>query len=255
MTTASSGIETLDQHRRMFLRGAASATGLALAGLAVAGAVGCGRGRPEKEEREGRGEGREAAKGEVADEAEVTPGEDLMQEHGVLERVLLIYDEAARRIDHGDDLDPALLAAAAGLIHRFVEDYHEKQEEDFVFPRLEAAGRETALVAVLRRQHARGRAVTDEILRRAAAGRPDAALGVLLRAFERMYRPHAAREDTVLFPAFRQVVGGSGYLELGEKFEEREHEVFGERGFEDAVAEVARIEAALGLADLDRFTP
>jgi hypothetical protein len=31
-------------------------------------------------------------------EAEVTPGEDLMQEHGVLERILLIYDESARRI-------------------------------------------------------------------------------------------------------------------------------------------------------------
>ena len=42
-----------------------------------------------------------------------------------------------------------------------------------------------------------------------------------LRAFGRMYRPHAAREDTVLFPAFRDVVGRAAYRELGEQFEEQ----------------------------------
>jgi hemerythrin-like domain-containing protein len=76
-----------------------------------------------------------------------------------------------------------------------------------------------------------------------------------MRAFERMYRPHAAREDTVVFPAFRDVIGGKGYHELGEQFEEEEHKRFGEHGFENVVAEVARLEAALGIADLARFTP
>ena len=32
-------------------------------------------------------------------EEEVSPAEDLMREHGVLKRVLLIYEEAIRRID------------------------------------------------------------------------------------------------------------------------------------------------------------
>lgn len=258
-------VEERETERRRFLKSAVSATGIALAGVVMLGAAGCGPARPEKEEADEKGGG--AAKDakeekrathvrdEDADEAEVTPGEDLMQEHGVLERILLIYDEAAQRIDRRQDLDPAQLAAAAGIVHRFVEEYHEKQEEDFVFPRLEATNREVALVAVLRRQHARGREVTDEILRRAGTGKPDAALGGLLRAFERMYRPHAAREDTVLFPAFREVVGGIAYLELGEKFEDREHEMFGEHGFESAVAEVAKIEAALDIADLAKFTP
>ena len=69
-----------------------------------------------------------------------------------------------------------------------------------------------------------------------------------------MYRPHAAREETVLFPAFREVVGRSGYRELGEEFEEKEHQLFGERGFEHNVSEIARLEAALGIHDLARFT-
>ena len=69
-------------------------------------------------------------------------------------------------------------------------------EEQFVFPRLQAAQREVALVSVLLRQHQRGREVTDETLRLAATGKPSQELARLLRAFERMYRPHAAREGS-----------------------------------------------------------
>lgn len=188
------------------------------------------------------------------EEAEVTPGEDLMQEHGVLERVLLIYDEAARRIAQNENFDVALVARAASIIKSFVEDYHEKNEERFVFPRLEAAKREVPLVATLREQHARGRAVTGEIIGLAARA-PTPELSRALGAFARMYRPHAAREDTVLFPAFRDVIGRSGYRELGERLEDDEHERFGPHGFEKVVAEVAEIEQALGIGDLARMTP
>src|SRR5690606_27849195 len=127
--------------------------------------------------------------------AEVTPGEDLMQEHGVLERLLLIYDEAARRIEVGEPLEMAGLADAASSVRRFVEEYHEMLEEQLVFPRLEAAEREVELIAVLRVQHQRGRAITDRVLRLTKASKPAAELSRLLGAFSRMYRPHAARED------------------------------------------------------------
>jgi hemerythrin-like domain-containing protein len=189
-----------------------------------------------------------------SEEAEVTPGEDLMQEHGVLERILLLYDEAARRLDRNEALDVTVITTAAGIVRRFVEEYHEKLEEQFVFPRLEAAKRETDLVATLRRQHQRGREVTEEIMKLANAP-VSADLARALRGFIRMYRPHAAREDTVLFPAFRSVVGRGAYRELGEKFEEQEHERFGEHGFEKTVAEVAKLETALSIGDLASFTP
>jgi hemerythrin-like domain-containing protein len=188
-------------------------------------------------------------------EAEVTPGEDLMQEHGVLERILLVYEEAARRIEQSEKFDVSLLMSAAGVVRRFVEEYHEKLEEEFVFPRLEAQRREVELVAVLRRQHQRGREITAEVTRLASTGSGTPALVEAMRAFSRMVRPHAAREDTVLFPAFRSVVGGSAYRELGESFEEYEHARFGEHGFENAVIEVARLEAALDIGDLAKFTP
>lgn len=224
--------------RRQFLRMAAGAGGLALVGCATTGAPRVGHVEPS---------------GHAGGEAEVTPGEDLMQEHGALERILLIYDEAAHRVEAGQELDLRVLASAAGIVRRFVEDYHEKLEEQFVFPRLQAAHRETDLVATLLQQHQRGRALTDDIVRRtSAAASPE--LAQVLRAFVRMYRPHAAREDTVLFPAFRDVVGRSAYHELGEQFEDKEHEFFGENGFQNNVAEIARLEAALGIGDLARFT-
>jgi hemerythrin-like domain-containing protein len=177
-----------------------------------------------------------------------------MQEHGLLERVLLVYDESARRIEKNEPADLSAIAGAAGIIRRFVEEYHEKLEEKFVFPRLQAARRELELVTVLLRQHERGRQVTEEIVRKANAGAgPE--LAPLLRDFARMYRPHAAREDTVLFPAFRAIVGRDAYRELGEQFEDEEHRRFGEHGFETTVAEVAKLEAALGIAELAQFTP
>lgn len=225
------------ESRRRFLAGVASAAGISLAGCASARA-------------RDAGEHEDEADGE---EAEVTPGEDLMQEHGVLERILLVYDEGARRIASGEPLDLAVITGAAGIVRRFVEDYHERNEEQFVFPRLQSAGREVELVATLLRQHQRGREVTDHIVRKVGTA-PTPELAEALRAFGRMYRPHYAREDTVLFPAFREVVGRNGYRELGEQFEDREHELFGAHGFADTVAEVARLETALGIGDLAKFT-
>jgi hemerythrin-like domain-containing protein len=224
--------------RRSFLRAAVSAAGLSLVGCAAAGTA---QGADTESTPESGGE------------AEVTPGEDLMQEHGVLERILLIYDEVARRIENSEQVDLTVLTSAAGIVRRFVEDYHEKLEEQFVFPRLQTARREVGLVAILLHQHQRGRQVTDDIVRRAGvAATPE--LARALRNFVRMYRPHVAREDTVLFPAFREVVGRAGYRELGEQFEEKEHQLFGEHGFENTVADVARLEAVLGIDDLARFT-
>jgi hemerythrin-like domain-containing protein len=231
-------IEADVRGRRSFLGGVISAAGIAMTGCAATTAAGASRIKSE---------------GDETDEAEVTPGEDLMQEHGVIERVLLIYEEASRRIEHSETLDLGVVTSTAAIVRRFVEDYHERNEEQFVFTRLEAAKREVPLVTTLRQQHQRGREVTDHVVQLAAAG-ASPQLAQVMREFSRMYRPHAAREDTVLFPAFRSVIGRSAYRELGEQFEQQEHARFGEHGFENTVTEIARLEATLGIDDLAKFT-
>ena len=193
-------------------------------------------------------------------EAGVTATEDLMREHGVLERLLLIYEEGARRIEAHEVLQPEDLSDAAMIVRAFVEDYHEKQEESDVFPRLEKAGKLVPLILVLRAQHKAGRDLTDEILKRLEPdpfNLPDQRreLAALLRSFVRMYRPHYAREDTVVFPAFREVVPPAEFAKLADQFEDRERETLGPQGFEKAVGHVTRIEEAMGIADLNLFTP
>jgi hypothetical protein len=86
---------------------------------------------------------------------------DLMREHGVLNRVLLIYEEGLRRLRAKEKVTPDVFHKTATLVRKFVEDYHEKLEENFIFPEFEKRKKLVDLVKVLRRQHQAGRAVTD----------------------------------------------------------------------------------------------
>jgi hemerythrin-like domain-containing protein len=190
----------------------------------------------------------------------VTPPEDLMREHGVLKRILLIYREGLRRLDAGDQLPAQELNAGAAIIRSFIEDYHEQLEEQHVFPKLEKAGKLADVTAVLRTQHARGRVLTDRVLAAtsAAPALDQAKRGDLARdlsAFIRMYEPHEAREDTVVFPTLRQVVPAKEFRDMADIFEDEEHRRFGQAGFEGVVDKVADIEKSLGIYDLSQFTP
>jgi hemerythrin-like domain-containing protein len=225
--------------RRLFLKAAAT-LGLA---ASVPGVV-----RARDDEKKGK------------PEEDVGATEDLMREHGVLNRVLLVYEEGLRRLRAKEEVTPEVFHQAATLVRKFVEDYHEKLEENFIFPEFEKRKQLEDLVATLRRQHEAGRIVTDVILREAAADRfrredSRKELVASVEAFIRMYRPHEAREDTVLFPALHKIVPAKRLKELGEQFEKEEDRLFGDEGFEKTVDQVAAIEKQLGIYDLDRFTP
>lgn len=207
---------------------------------------------------EGVMEKAEKALGLKADE-DVTPPEDLMREHGVLDRVLLIYEAAQRRFSAHDDFDPKVISDSAKVVQDFIENYHEKSEENFIFPRFRKANRMTDLVGTLLQQHIVGRRVTANILKFAPKSRTDDDARkqciAAMQAFIVMYRPHAAREDTDLFPALRKIVSAHEFDAIGEDMEKQEHEHFGEDGFEKTVAQVAALEKAIGIDDLRQFTP
>ena len=70
-----------------------------------------------------------------------------------------------------------------------------------------------------------------------------------------MYRPHAAREDTDVFPTLRSLVTPNEFDALGETFEKEELARFGADGFEQTVKKVEAIEKRLGTDDITRYTP
>ncbi len=192
---------------------------------------------------------------------QVTATEDLMREHGVLRRSVIVYRESAARLTgEGGQVPPSVLHDTAQLFRRFGEDYHERQlEEAFIFPEIAKKGGALAHYAdVLKKQHDRGREITDYIL---SATKPDGGgtadpqrMSTVLLEFVRMYERHMADEDTVVFTAWKKSLSDSQYKDMGEKFEGIERKTFGGDGFDEAVSTIARIETELGIADIAGFT-
>ena len=189
---------------------------------------------------------------------EVTAAEDLMREHGVLRRILLIYREVAAPLRRGSAIDPASLHKAAELFRRFGEEYHEKKlEEEHIFPVVrKMRGRAATYPDILEAQHKRGREITSFILARTDGARvtEQEKLADVFDRFVRMYERHAAREDTIVFPAWKLNFTDQQLDQIGAQFEDIEKKTFGHDGFEDAEKSVSAIEGTLGLSDLRQFT-
>jgi hemerythrin-like domain-containing protein len=188
------------------------------------------------------------------DEAQgVAAVEDLMREHGVIRRILVVYRESAARLRQKPS---ALLADAlqksAKLMQTFGEDYHEKAlEEAHLFPAVKQAGGPASnSIDALLAQHQRGRELTSYVLsvsQRSPTAASAEPLARALEGFARMYEEHAAHEDTVVFQAWKKAMSRKQLDEMGELFEDIERKTFGGDGFEDASAKIAGIEASLGI--------
>jgi Hemerythrin HHE cation binding domain. len=194
-------------------------------------------------------------------ELPLSPPEDLMREHGLLNRVILIYREAIARIERGEAVPNKEIGAAASVIRALIHDHHEHVEERYLFSALLRARRHTATIHVLLAQHAVGRALTTELLQ--ADNTPSNRFGSRARRklvttmsdFIRMYQPHETREDTEIFPAFRAITPPRKFADLSEELREQEFRRFGPMGFARFVGKVIDIERSLGINDLAKFTP
>jgi hemerythrin-like domain-containing protein len=209
---------------------------------------------------QGESAGVQAKKEKIEGSKEVTASEDLMREHGVLRRALFVYSEVAVKLRRDPkSVFPAVLEDTAKLFRDFGENYHEKKlEEAFIFPTVKAAGGPAAAYPdVLVVQHNRGREITNFIISIAQSMKSGASaktLAEVLEGFVRMYRTHAAREDTLVFPAWKNALTDAQYDELNDRFEEIERQQFGQDGFEAAVKKIGDIEDILGLRDIAQFT-
>jgi len=197
-----------------------------------------------------------------AKEPEVTATEDLMREHGVIRRALLVYIETVPTLrQNASGVDAAALRQTAQLFRTFGEDYHERMlEGQHIFPVIRKRGGELQRHAdILTDQHKRGREITDYVLAVTNSSKINTAhaepLAKVLEGFVLMYQNHAAREDTIVFPAWKKNFSNKQLDEISDQFEEIEHKMFGKDGFEDAEKKISTIEASLGLSDLAQFTP
>lgn len=195
---------------------------------------------------------------------EVSPTEDLMREHGVLHRILLIYREALKYL-RGQKINSkiniySIIYNTAIIAHQFIENYHQKLEEQYIFPKFSKNPSYNILIKTLVNQHNAAQNLTDKILyysslQNTNSIRINLHLIRLISLYIRMYEPHSAREDTVVFPAFHELTTPEEFKKLGETFEDIEEEKFGKDGFNHIVNEIAKIEKVLGIYNLSQFTP
>ena len=188
-----------------------------------------------------------------------SPSEYLMRQHGIVHRLALLFETVAERAQEGKRIEPAFLQTR-GLVHDFTEDYHEELEENYIFPLFTGGGPLEEMVSVLRMQHSMGHTLAQRAYRIAEKG-PDLdederrKLASGCRSYSRMYRAHAAFEDTQMWPALRETVSPSKYEDITEAFARMAEERLGDEGFSGAVEQMAEIEQKLGIDGLSDFTP
>lgn len=188
----------------------------------------------------------------------ISIGEDLMREHGLFNRLILLYKESAQRAkENGDSTD--VLRSAAEITMEYIHEFHEEFEENEVYPQFDDNRKLHRITEIMEDQHETGKQITQAILDMTASGRSlDSAsistMGDLVMQFERMYIPHAAQEDTELWPALQEKEGYAGYMKMGAEMGEQEDEKFGEEYFDKLVTKVESLEKKLGIDDLAKFT-
>ena len=167
--------------------------------------------------------------------------EILVEEHGVIERVIAALEAATRRLEAGQPIGAGAALAgahwftgAADFIQGFADGCHHRKEEGVLFPAMEAAGvpREGGPIGVMLAEHEQGRVFTRAMraaAERMAAGDAGAHVAVQKNAmgYVSLLRQHIQKENKVLFPMADRVIRDAQQAEVAEAFERVEREETG----------------------------
>ena len=143
----------------------------------------------------------------------MTPIEILMEEHQLILSVLDSLEEAASRLDGGDDIRPEFFLDAAEFVSGFADKCHHAKEEDILFVAMTERDmpQDTGPVAVMLAEHEEGRQYTAAF--RSAAeqmqeGDATAAADVVRNVFDyvNLLREHIMKEDNILYPMAEQII-------------------------------------------------
>lgn len=178
--------------------------------------------------------------------------EGLREEHQWILKVSGALEEILNReADEGLDLDA--IEDCVTFIRLFADACHHGQEEDLLFPELEARGmpRDAGPLAVMLQEHQVGRSLASHMVRalpEAREGQADArdVLVNAARGYIQLIRGHINKEDNVLFNMADQVVTGSACEGLCAAYEEVCRRRFEGRSKDDLEALASRILERLG---------
>ena len=178
--------------------------------------------------------------------------EVLMEEHRVIERVLVSLETGADRLEAGEAIQPEFFLEATDFIKGFADGCHHAKEEGVLFIAMQANGMpaQGGPIAMMLAEHEMGRAFTRslrEAAQRLQSGDFSAGKNVVqnARGYVALLKQHIYKEDNILFPMANQVIPVSAQEQVWEGFERVEHEETGEGVHEKYLALAGALEKEL----------
>jgi hemerythrin-like domain-containing protein len=159
------------------------------------------------------------------------PTEVLIEEHRVIEQVLMALEKAASRLSRGENVYLRFFSGTSTLINGFADSYHHKKEERILFPALVANGlpKDSGPVAAMLADHEEGRKLAHrlrQVTERFQGGDINARDQVVLSAlaYVSLVRRHMQREESILFPLVEKVIPAERQQKMLADFEHFEQE-------------------------------
>jgi len=161
--------------------------------------------------------------------------EILMEEHRVIERVLIALERATNRLSRGEEVYLRFFSGTTVFIRNFTDGCHHKKEEKVLFPALVENGmsKDSGPVAVMLAEHEEGRRLAHAIRQateRFQAGelRMRETLIQNSKDYINLLHQHIAKEDKVLFPIADKVIPLDQHEKIALAFEPYDKEASGD---------------------------
>lgn len=184
----------------------------------------------------------------------ISPTEELCIEHAMLDRIMLAMNRTLK-VPGGKKSDFSPIVKACDMIKQVVDEHHMKIEENEVYPKFEGDPVLGPMIEDFVEQHDEARKMVDRMRELAGSGKPDTAeLKRVFTDFHDMMMAHAAREETVLFPAMEGTWSDKDLDALKEAQEEDEKELLGEDADEKVYKMLGDLESAAGIESVADFT-
>jgi hemerythrin-like domain-containing protein len=162
------------------------------------------------------------------------PIEKLMDEHRNILKGIDLLSRNAGRLEKGEKVDPRFFTGAVEFIRNYADKYHHAKEEDILFVRMEKAGfpAQGGPIGVMLSEHGQGRqyvAGLEKANERYITGDSAAAGDIVeyARGYAYLLKNHIAKEDSILYPMARDVLGGKGIEAMIPEFDRVEKEKAG----------------------------
>lgn len=182
--------------------------------------------------------------------------QDLMYEHSILVRILLIFEELIKKdIIFLENHNFRYINLLTKIIKIYIENHHEKMEEKYIFPQIRFNKK---IVTNLIIQHRLSNIITNKLilltLNKHIYLKNINKIIELLKLYITLYRKHENIENTEIFPEFLKNISKEKYKKYGEEMEKHEKKILKNLKVKHFIKFIEYVEKQLNISNISLFT-